>query len=394
MKIFAIMFIVFFTAAAGASAANLRECDFNDDGYEDLVIGVQEQFPGNAGQGFIHVLYGRSSGLTITGNQVWHANSSGLLGDPPDFGEFFGSALACGDYDNDSYSDLAIHSSVDGGQVHVLYGSATGLTATGNQLWRWNSPGITGASAWGGTLASGDFNGDSYSDLAIAAQDPFVFGGAVSVLYGSSSGLSSSKYQFWTQNSPGIADSSENGDGFGGVLVAGNFGKDSATRCYDDLAISVQNESFGELIGEEESEFEFPSAGAVHVIYGSSSGLTSAGSQFFHQDTSGIADQREGDDGFGESLAAGSFGGRTSSCGGKISDLAIGVPSENSGTGAAQIINTGAVHVLYATTSGLSTSGSQLWTQNTSNVLDSSEEEDFYGSTLATGRTSTNRSAP
>ena len=59
------------------------------------------------------------------------------------------AALAAADFGNGAQDDLAIGvpgedvgAVVDGGVVHVLYGSAPGLTATGSQQWSQNSAGI------------------------------------------------------------------------------------------------------------------------------------------------------------------------------------------------------------------------------------------------------------
>ena len=50
--------------------------------------------------------------------------------------------------------------------------------------------------------------------------------GAVNVLYGGAGGLSASGNQFWHQNSPGVLDASEDGDSFGRALTVGNFNGD------------------------------------------------------------------------------------------------------------------------------------------------------------------------
>ena len=66
--------------------------------------------------------------------------------------------------------------------------------------------------------------------------------------------------QFWTQDSPNIGDSAEQGDKFGNHLSAGDFNRDGR----DDVAIGISAESLGTLMD----------AGAVEVMYGSSAGLS------------------------------------------------------------------------------------------------------------------------
>ena len=57
----------------------------------------------------------------------------------------------------------------DTGSAHVLYGSAAGLTATGNQ-WLHQLKGKPQRFDWfAHTLAAGDFDNDGFPDLAIAA---------------------------------------------------------------------------------------------------------------------------------------------------------------------------------------------------------------------------------
>ena len=67
------------------------------------------------------------------------------------------------DFNGDGFADLAVGAYE---AVHVLYGSAVGLIAAGNQLWNQDSPGIEGL-GFGQSLAVGDFNGDGFGDLAV-----------------------------------------------------------------------------------------------------------------------------------------------------------------------------------------------------------------------------------
>src|SRR5215217_975551 len=98
----------------------------------------------------------------------------------------------------------------------------------------------------------------------------------------SSSGLVKLGNQIWYQNNDtvttpnGVKDPLEAGDQFGSALAAGNFGKDKA----EDLAIGVP----GEDIQITSTSPNVIDAGAVNVIYGSSSGLNSKNIQFWHQD--------------------------------------------------------------------------------------------------------------
>ncbi|HSA73909.1 MAG TPA: FG-GAP repeat protein [Nitrososphaeraceae archaeon] len=141
-----------------------------------------------------------------------------------------------------------------------------------------------------------DFNGDGKDDLAIGIPSEDIGstknGGAVEVLYGSSSGLSATSPpvadQFWTQDSPDIYDASENGDLFGRFLSAIDFNGDGK----DDVAIGIPNEDVRAI----------EDAGAVQVLYGSSKGLSGASpllNQFWTQGSTNVNDVSEQFDHFG-----------------------------------------------------------------------------------------------
>lgn len=244
-----------------------------------------------------------------------------------------------------------------------------GLLTTDNaQVWSQNSAGISDTAEagdlFGGALATGDFNGDGYADLAIGAPWEDYGGvdvvGVVHIIYGGSPALTSTA-QYFHQNFSGVADSVEAYDNFARSLAAGDFDNDG----YDDLAIGVPFEDIDVI----------QDAGAVHVMYGSASGLSTTGDQFWNQSNGTILDIAEADDQFGWSLAAGDFDG-DSYC-----DLAIGVPGENvSGYDGA-----GAVCVLFGSNGGLSTAGNELHHQDSVEVNSLAEAGDHFGKALAAG---------
>lgn len=361
---------------AESGTAALRS-DFNGDGYDDLAVGADDEGIGDRDiAGAVNVIYGSAAGLTATGDQFWHQDSPGIR-ERAEFGDRVGNELASGDFDGDGFADLAMAAPYerlfvheDAGAVNVLYGSASGLTAAGNQLWTQESPGMPGdarrSDRFGWALTGGDFDADGYTDLAISTPFESVEGagwgaGSTTVLYGSSEGLSTSRVQLWTQNSPDVEDVAERGDNFGFALSAADFSGDG----FVDLAIGAASETIGSA----------SQTGSVNVIYGSPAGLTAAGDQFWSQDTPDVLDEAEAFDYFGQALAGGDFGGDG------FADLAVGVEEGLSGDGSDE----GGVHVLYGSTTGLTVGGNQFWTQDSPEISGAAEPGDNFGDALAAG---------
>jgi hypothetical protein len=108
-----------------------------------------------------------------------------------------------------------------------------------------------------------DFNGDGYRDLAVgapgAAHGTVQEAGAVVVLYGSKSSVSTARRTVITQASSGIPGGPEEWDGFGGAVASADLDRDG----YADLLVGAEGEDVGGL----------ENRGTVTVVWGGKSGL-------------------------------------------------------------------------------------------------------------------------
>jgi hypothetical protein len=157
--------------------AALAAGDVTGDGIDDLAVVFSEDDPADTGTG-----------------AVFRGSPSGLGGRVP--GTFPGwgvGAVAVGDVDGDGYGDVVAGNAFadaedERGQVYLTRGSAQGLT--GRVVVSPGSPGLpagtSALSGFGGAVATGDADGDGYTDVAVGAGGD---AGAALLLHGGPSGL-------------------------------------------------------------------------------------------------------------------------------------------------------------------------------------------------------------
>jgi hypothetical protein len=352
---------------------SIAVADFDGDGYDDVVVGVPYETVGSAtNAGAVQYLRGSRTGLTTTGQIAYDQDATDVNGSA-EASDRFGTALAAGDFDADGYADLAVGvpyedwSGASEGGVQVMYGTPTGpgVVSPDDELWTPGEAGAAGVlqdnSHCGAALAVGDFDADGYDDLAIGCEGYEVGGatdaGAVLLVYGSATGLDDS--ELWSQDTPGVTGGAEAGDWFGRRLSAGDYDGDG----YDDLAVGAPREDYG----------SFTDNGVVHILYGSSTGVTDVNNALLSQDAGSVVFGTPQDfDSWGEALTSGDYDDDG------VDDLAVG-GFYDSDPGVTQA---GQVNVFYGSLFGPSLASDQWFHQDTPGIADSAEAFDRFGYSL------------
>lgn len=206
--------------------------DVNNDGYDDVIIGVPFVQDPIKGDGQAYVYLGTAGGLSAT--PVFTAN-----GEVGGNHSFFGSSVGtAGDVNGDGYADIIIGAYLYNdhtGRAYVYLGNASGLNSTPAFV----ATGKAVNNNFGLSLGTaGDVNEDGYDDVIIGEPGSISYTGRVYMYLGSATGLSATPAFTLTGEATnnGFGGSVKtagdvNGDGYAEVII-GASGYDSRGRAY------------------------------------------------------------------------------------------------------------------------------------------------------------------
>ena len=189
-----------------AQPLGLLAADFNEDGILDLATA-------NFSADNVSILIGQGSGGVGNGTFTAPVNYGVTSG-------AFPAALATGDFNADGITDLAV-AAEEGGWIDILLGQGSG--GVGNGAFAAGVTVTTSAGPW--ALATGDFNADGITDLAVACQ-----GGQAGILLGQGSGgvgngaFAAAVNYACGSGARGIATGDFNSDGITDLAVSGSTG--------------------------------------------------------------------------------------------------------------------------------------------------------------------------
>ncbi|WP_030206705.1 FG-GAP-like repeat-containing protein [Streptomyces sp. NRRL S-87] len=169
-------------AGTAAAAPVAHRSDFNGDGYEDFVTSAPAAtIGGKAGAGYVAVVPGGPNGLVTAQRKVISQATDGVPGDPGT-DDNFGYALATGDFNGDGYDDLAV------GAPRDRTGSTTRLSdAPGSVTVLYGSPaglvkaaramGVTAGAQTGYAVTAADMDGNGRPEVVASEYRVAGYGG-------------------------------------------------------------------------------------------------------------------------------------------------------------------------------------------------------------------------
>jgi hypothetical protein len=287
-------------AQAGKAVASAG--DVNGDGYSDVIVGAPLFDSSKPNQGAFFIYFGSSLGLNPIGGIT-------CTGDNKIGNAYFGSSLSsAGDVNGDGFSDVIAGSwgysngETEEGAAYIFYGSKDGINLTGVKIESNQATASFGQSVAG----AGDVNDDGYSDVIVGA--PSFTGdleneGAAFIYMGSSEGISTI--------ASAILEGNKSNSYFGAsVAPAGDVNADQ----FNDILVGAY--FYENILGND--------MGAVFVYSGDYTGIKPSPA------TTILGTKIGGKFGYAVS-SAGDLNGDG------YSDIVVGSPNYNNGTGAINI---------------------------------------------------------
>ncbi len=234
-------------ARFGAAVASAG--DVNGDGFDDVIVGATRFDNGQSDEGRAYVYAGRATGISPT-STLWTAESNQA---DANFGV---SVASAGDVNGDGFGDVLVgadhwdNGQIDEGRAYYYPGSAIGPATTP----AWTKESNQADSRWGIAVAGvGDFNGDLFDDIVVAAPHYNSNAGRVAVYFGGSLGPASSARIL----------SGPRANTYFGISVAG--AGDLNGDGYDDMVIGAYGWFSGGSQIDEGAAFVYAGAQGVTV---------------------------------------------------------------------------------------------------------------------------------
>ncbi|MFG1666298.1 FG-GAP and VCBS repeat-containing protein [Streptomyces sp. Y7] len=260
---------------------NLSAGDVNGDSRTDLVVDGYE-YQTDYGWNENSYIPGASSGLAMANIRTLKPGVITAIGDINHDG--YGDIVSGAAWNATTTDGTTIPNSAKGGKVWVTYGTVSGPgTATGITQDTGNVPGASETNDnFGWDLDLGDINGDGFLDLAIGVAGENIGStantGAVTILYGTASGLNTtSGAQSFAQSTAGVPGDDEDDDMFGIDLRLDDVTGDGRA---DLIAGSAENDGNGGVTYLPSSGSKITTTGS-RSIAPSTSGVSTTGTPYF-----------------------------------------------------------------------------------------------------------------